>query len=78
MPMKEEEVKQLPVTTGSRRNVSPAKRSMSRLLELPMHKIGLHSVYGRFTRLCWVNMSPEHAPQAKLPIPTMEEIIYSE
>lgn len=33
--------------------------------------------YGRFTGLCWL-MSPEPAPQAKLPIPTMEEIIYSE
>ena len=33
--------------------------------------------YGRFTGLCWL-MSPEPAPQAKLPIPTIEEIIYSE
>ena len=33
--------------------------------------------YGRFTGLWWL-MSPEPAPQAKLPIPTIEEIIYSE
>ena len=33
--------------------------------------------YGRFTGLCWL-MSPEPAPQAKLPVPTIEEIIYSE
>ena len=33
--------------------------------------------YGRFTGLCWL-MSPEPAPQAKLPIPTIEEIIHSE
>lgn len=33
--------------------------------------------YGKFTGLCWL-MSPEPAPQAKLPVPTIEEIIYSE
>ena len=33
--------------------------------------------YGRFTGLWWL-MSPEPAPQAKLPIPTIEGIIYSE
>lgn len=33
--------------------------------------------YGRFTGFCWL-MSPEPAPQAKLPVPTIEEIIYSE
>lgn len=33
--------------------------------------------YGRFTGLCWL-MSPEPAPPAQLPIPTIEEIIYSE
>ncbi|KAL9978422.1 hypothetical protein ACROYT_G015935 [Oculina patagonica] len=33
--------------------------------------------YGRFTGLCWL-MSPEPQPQAKLPIPTIEEIIFSE
>ncbi|XP_067018182.1 uncharacterized protein [Acropora muricata] len=33
--------------------------------------------YGRFTGLCWL-MSPEPSPQAKLPVPTIEEIIYSD
>ena len=33
--------------------------------------------YGRFTGLRWL-MNPEPAPQAKLPVPTNEEIIYSE
>ena len=33
--------------------------------------------YGRFTCLRWL-MSREPAPQAKLPVPTIEEIIYSE
>ena len=33
--------------------------------------------YGRFTGLCWL-MSPEPAPQAKLPVPKNGEIIYSE
>ncbi|XP_020606184.1 uncharacterized protein LOC110044947 [Orbicella faveolata] len=33
--------------------------------------------YGRFTGLYWL-MSPEPAPEAKLPIPTIEEIIYSD
>ena len=33
--------------------------------------------YGRFTVLCWL-MSPEPSPQAKLPLPTIEEIIYSD
>ena len=33
--------------------------------------------YGRFTGLCWL-MSPEPLPQAKLPVPTIEEIIYSD
>lgn len=38
---------------------------------------GSLKAYGRFTGLCWL-MSPEPAPQAKLPVPTIEEIIYSE
>lgn len=33
--------------------------------------------YGRFTGLCWL-MSPEPATVSKLPIPTIEDIIYSE
>ncbi|XP_068750955.1 uncharacterized protein [Montipora capricornis] len=33
--------------------------------------------YGRFTDLCWL-MSPEPATVSKLPIPTIEDIIYSE
>ncbi|KAJ7376282.1 hypothetical protein OS493_035643 [Desmophyllum pertusum] len=33
--------------------------------------------YGRFTGLCWL-MSPEPTTVSKLPIPTIEEIIYSE
>ena len=33
--------------------------------------------YGRFTGLCWL-MSPEPSPQAKLPVLTIEEIIYSD
>ena len=33
--------------------------------------------YERFTGLCWL-MSPEPSPQAKLPVPTIEEIIYSD
>ncbi|XP_044182630.1 uncharacterized protein LOC122963280 [Acropora millepora] len=33
--------------------------------------------YGRFTGLCWL-MSPEPSPQGKLPVPTIEEIIYSD
>ena len=33
--------------------------------------------YGRFTGLWWL-MSPEPAPPSQLPIPTIEEIIYSE
>ena len=33
--------------------------------------------YGKFTGLCWL-MNPEPAPQAKLPVPTIEEIIYSD
>ena len=33
--------------------------------------------YGRFTGLCWL-MSPKSSPQAKLPVPTIEEIIYSD
>ena len=33
--------------------------------------------YGRFTGLCGL-MSPEPAPQAKLPVPIIEEIVYSE
>ncbi|CAH3036637.1 unnamed protein product [Pocillopora meandrina] len=38
---------------------------------------GSLKAYGRFTGLCWL-MCPEPAPQAKLPVPTIEEIIYSE
>lgn len=37
---------------------------------------GSLKAYGRFTGLCWL-MCPEPAPQAKLPVPTIEEIIYS-
>ncbi|KAL9987371.1 hypothetical protein ACROYT_G001665 [Oculina patagonica] len=33
--------------------------------------------YGRFTGLCWL-MSPEPATVSKLPVPTIEDIIYSE
>ena len=38
---------------------------------------GSLKAYGRFTGLCWL-VCPEPAPQAKLPVPTIEEIIYSE
>ena len=33
--------------------------------------------YGRLTGLCWL-MSPEPAPPAQLPIPTIKEILYTE
>ena len=33
--------------------------------------------YGRFTGLCWI-LSPEPPVTAKLPVPTIEEIIFSE
>lgn len=33
--------------------------------------------YGRFTGLCWL-MSPEPTPQQEIPIPTIEQLIFSE
>ena len=82
MPVEEKETKQLPVLAHSGRNVSSSKEvyvAISRSLTTE-DRSALYTClkeYGRFTGLCWL-MSPEPAPPAQLPIPTIEEIIYSE
>ena len=82
MPVEEKEINPLPILAGSWRNVSCAKEvcgdlSISQLrrslcsVSKPKGIWEIHRFMLRF-------ISPEPSPQAKLPVPTIEEIIYSD
>lgn len=81
MPVAEEKVEYITFDSSGVRNVSPAKK-YSALLRKPTQadRSALYEnlkEYGKFTGLCWL-LSPEPPVANKLPVPTIEEIIFSE